>query len=108
MKKMLANAEEGTIIGIHNHPRNSAPSVPDIMVAAERKYKYGIVACHDGTLYKYSVAGTVDTVNIPMTQSLLDIYESGEYIEMEGERLSQMHKDAGFDLEVLFDARQKV
>lgn len=54
MKKMLANAEEGTIIGIHNHPRNSAPSVPDIMAAARRKYKYGIVACHDGTLYKYN------------------------------------------------------
>ncbi len=108
MKKMLANAEERTIIGIHNHPRNSAPSISDIMVAAKRKYKYGIVACHDGTLYKYSVAGADDTVNIPMTQHLLDIYESGEYIEIDKERLSQMHKDAGFDMEVIFDARQAI
>ncbi|MCI8793643.1 MAG: hypothetical protein HFG38_12790 [Eubacterium sp.] len=71
MKKMLANAEEGTIIGIHNHPRNSAPSVPDIMAAARRKYKYGIVACHDGTLYKYKVTGKVNEM---MAESLLALY----------------------------------
>lgn len=76
MKKMLANAEEGTIIGIHNHPRNSAPSVSDIMAAARRKYKYGIVACHDGTLYKYKVTGEVNEM---MAESLLALYERREY-----------------------------
>lgn len=103
MKKMLADAEEGTIIGIHNHPRNSAPSLPDIMVAAERKYKYGIVACHDGTLYKYSVTGKV---NEPMTESLLAIYEKREYIKIDEKLLSQMKKDAGVEMEVIFDARE--
>lgn len=102
MKKMLADAEEGTIIGIHNHPRNSAPSLPDIMVAAERKYKYGIVACHDGTLYKYSVTGEV---NKPMAESLLAIYEKREYSKIDGKILSQMKKDAGIEMEVIFDAR---
>lgn len=102
MKKMLADAEEGTIIGIHNHPRNSAPSLPDIMAATERKYKYGIVACHDGTLYKYSVTGPV---NKPMAESLLAIYEKREYSKMDKKVLSRMKKDAGIEMEVIFDAR---
>ena len=93
MKKMLANAEEGTIIGIHNHPRNSAPSVPDIMAAARRKYKYGIVACHDGTLYKYKVTGKVNEM---MAESLLALYERREYSVYDKSILSKMHKDAGF------------
>lgn len=103
MKKMLANAEEGTIIGIHNHPRNSAPSLPDIMAAARRKYKYGIVACHDGTLYKYKVTGEV---NERMAESLLALYERREYSVYDKSILSKMHKDAGFDMEVIFDARE--
>lgn len=103
MKKMLAGAEDGTIIGIHNHPRNSAPSLPDIMAAAGRKYKYGIVACHDGTIYKYSVTGKV---NEPMAESLLAIYEKREYIKIDGKLLSQMKKDAGIEMEVIFDARE--
>lgn len=102
MKKMLADEEEGTIIGIHNHPHNSAPSLPDIMVAAERKYKYGIVACHDGTLYKYSVIGEV---NKPMVESLLAIYEKREYSKIDGKVLSKMKKEAGIEMEVIFDAR---
>lgn len=103
MKKMLANAEEGTIIGIHNHPHNSAPSVPDIMAAARRKYKYGIVACHDGTLYKYKVTGEVNGM---MAESLLALYERREYSVYDKSILSKMHKDAGFDMEVIFDARE--
>lgn len=102
MNKMIASAQEGTIIGIHNHPRNSAPSIPDIMVAAERKYKYGIVACHDGTLYRYKVIGDV---NRPMAESLLAIYEKREYSKIDKKILSSMKKDAGIDMEVIYDAR---
>ena len=40
--------KEYTIIAIHNHPGSSVPSLSDIIVAQERKYGYGIVACHDG------------------------------------------------------------
>lgn len=103
MKKMVSKAEEGTIIAIHNHPRNSAPSLPDIMTAAARKYKYGIVACHDGTVYKYSVTGEINRIN---AESLLALYERREYNTIDKEILSQMHKDAGFDMEVIFDARK--
>lgn len=55
MDKMLKAAEPYTIIGIHNHPKSSVPSIGDILAARERKYKYGVVVCHDGRIYKYSV-----------------------------------------------------
>ncbi len=37
MKKMVKDAEEYTIIAIHNHPGSSVPSLSDIIVAQERK-----------------------------------------------------------------------
>ena len=60
------------------------------------------MACHDGTLYKYSVTGEV---NKPMAESLLAIYEKREYSKIDGKILSQMKKDAGIEMEVIFDAR---
>ena len=70
MKKMLRDADANTIIAIHNHPGNSAPSYSDIMACKSRKYKYGLVVCHDGTIYKYSV--DEKRLNIPMAVSALD------------------------------------
>lgn len=60
MNKMLKAAEPYTIIGIHNHPKSTVPSIGDIIAAKERKYKYGVVLCHDGRIYKYSVKETYD------------------------------------------------
>lgn len=54
MKRMLKNSEPGTIIAIHNHPGSSVPSTADLIVCKKRGYKFGIVACHDGKVYKYS------------------------------------------------------
>ena len=56
MRNMLEKAKEHTIIGIHNHPKSGAPSIADIVVARECKYKYGVVLCHNGRIYKYSVS----------------------------------------------------
>lgn len=56
MLKKLQEAPEYTFIGIHNHPSSSAPSYNDIVMAATRKYKYGIVVAHNGAMYKYSVS----------------------------------------------------
>jgi hypothetical protein len=63
MKKMLKTAEDYTIIGIHNHPESSAPSISDINVAIQRKYKYGLAVCHNGTVFKYAINGEVNQVN---------------------------------------------
>ncbi len=104
MKKMVKDAEEYTIIAIHNHPRSSVPSLSDIIVAQERKYKYGIVACHDGSIYKYGVSGEV---NKAVTNGGLDLLERVKYNCNEQERSTLMEralstlKDGGVDMEVL-------
>ena len=70
MKNLLKNADNYTVIAIHNHPGSSAPSFSDIMACKNRKYKYGIVVCHDGIIYKYSVDER--RFNPPMAVSALD------------------------------------
>ena len=70
MTSMLNKAEPYTIIAIHNHPGSSTPSFSDIMACMERKYKYGLIACHDGRIYKYSV--NKENFNIPMAVAALD------------------------------------
>ena len=94
MRKMLRDADANTIIAIHNHPGSSAPSYSDIMACKDRKYKYGLVACHDGTIYKYSVDDK--KFNTPIAISALERIAEKGYTE----RTKKMLKDAGITLEV--------
>lgn len=57
MISMVKKAKPNTIIAIHNHPNSSVPSLDDIISAYKKKYKYGIIACHNGNIYKYNVLG---------------------------------------------------
>lgn len=94
MKKMLRDADANTIIAMHNHPGSSPPSHSDIMACKERKYKYGLVVCHDGTIYKYSVDDK--KINMPIAISALERLAEKGYTE----RTKKMLKDAGITLEV--------
>lgn len=94
MKKMLRDAGPYSIVAIHNHPGSSAPSLPDIMACKDRKYKYGLVACHDGTIYKYSV--DKKKFNIPIAFSALDLLLKDGYTKEVKKQLD----DAGIKLEV--------
>ena len=60
MRKMVTNAAPHTIIAVHNHPGSSVPSFSDLQSAYKHKYKYGLIACHNGTLMKYEVTGEID------------------------------------------------
>lgn len=71
MLDMLGEAEPETLIGIHNHPKSYAPSVDDMKAALERKYKFGIVICHNGIIYKYSVSGCFDYVKVEFNLAFL-------------------------------------
>lgn len=95
MKKMLKAAEPFTIIGVHNHPGNSVPSIPDIRACIERKYKYGVVLCHNGKIYKYSV--NAEKYNELIAMSALDRLEKNGY----NTKLKSMFNDAGIEIEVL-------
>ena len=64
MKKMVEKAEEHTIISIHNHPNSTVPSLDDINTAWKKKYKYGIVVCHNGNLYRYKINGKYDEYEV--------------------------------------------
>lgn len=59
MRKMVNGADDNTIITIHNHPGSAVPSWDDILVAKQRKYKYGLIACHDETIFKYRITGNI-------------------------------------------------
>ena len=94
MKKMLRDADANTIIAIHNHPGSSPPSYPDIMACKDRKYKYGLVVCHDGRIYKYSV--DQERLNIPMAISALDRVLKKGYTEITSKECAA----AGIKMEV--------
>lgn len=100
MDRMLEAAEEYSIIGIHNHPNSGAPSIDDLRTAQLRKYKYGVVVCHNGTVYKYSIIGNV---NYPMAEFSLVKIERALYNNTTREVSEELEKllEAGVRLEVL-------
>lgn len=53
----LFAVEHAPVISVHNHPGNSLPSMHDIFSCYEHNYKYGVIACHNGTIYQYSTTG---------------------------------------------------
>lgn len=57
MMAMVKKAKPNTVIAIHNHPNSSVPSLDDINSAWKKKYKYGIIACHNGNIFKYKIVG---------------------------------------------------
>ncbi|MBR9961935.1 minor capsid protein [Anaerostipes sp. Marseille-Q3525] len=95
MKRLLDKSEKNSIIAIHNHPGSSVPSIPDIRVCMQRGYKKGVVVCHDGKIYIYSV--DTKKYNEPIAVSGLDRLEKRGYTEEVIKRLN----DAGISLEVL-------
>ena len=95
MKQMLRDAEPYSIIAIHNHPGSSAPSLPDIMACKDRKYKYGLVACHDGKIYKYAVDESKFN-KVIAHYALERLAKSGYTKEVE-----KMFTDSGVEMKVL-------
>lgn len=45
--------ENRDFVVIHNHPNNTPPSPKDFYDAFQKGYKFGIIAGHDGSIYKY-------------------------------------------------------
>ncbi|MEO2766958.1 hypothetical protein ABHA96_00330 [Ligilactobacillus ruminis] len=42
-------------LGLHNHPTNIPPTGSDFMAAGYRGYRFGLIICHNGDLYKYKI-----------------------------------------------------
>ncbi len=81
MKKMLSESPQNTIIAIHNHPRSSVPSFADLNTCFNRHYKYGIVVCHNGIIFKYKVTEPLNNstpINIGLDSLHSAIYNRHE------------------------------
>ncbi|NQK92957.1 minor capsid protein [Streptococcus suis] len=98
MLNMLKNTEPGTVIAIHNHPGSSVPSYSDLQAAYNRGYKYGLIACHDGTIFKYSVGNSVDEA---LYNSLLAKLEKKGYTKDSLKEFSIKMSLIGVELEVI-------
>lgn len=63
MKQLLREANEKAehgVISIHNHPSSNMVSMADLYGCSIRRYKYGLVITHKGTLYRYKVNDSVN------------------------------------------------
>lgn len=89
MRKLLL--DNVNIIGIHNHPNSTIPSLDDFHVCEERNYKYGLVFCHNGSIYKYKAIGPLSDINIDCARQ---IYEKAEYISLTNLQLYDDIKNA--------------
>lgn len=54
LKRKIADSPPYSLVAIHNHGTNVPPSGADLVSAGEKRYAFGIVACHDGSVYYYS------------------------------------------------------
>jgi hypothetical protein len=55
MKRMVKNSPPNTVVALHNHPKSSVPSMNDLHSAFYADYKFGLIICHSGDIYKYIV-----------------------------------------------------
>ncbi|MBQ9200635.1 MAG: hypothetical protein IJ141_10705 [Lachnospiraceae bacterium] len=103
MIKMCEEADDYTVISMHNHSHSSVPSLMDITTCRDKKYKYGLAVCHDGTIYKYSVS---NDINIAQVDGGLDYLERTKYIkdseekEKKRKRAIEILHEAGVEMEV--------
>ena len=51
VKNIIKNKKN--LIAIHTHPNSMSPSAADFNSCLKNGYKAGIIACHDGKLFKY-------------------------------------------------------
>ena len=91
----LKEHPEGTLFGVHNHPKSSPPSGSDFSASKARRYAGGVVALHNGEVYFYkhghtefSARGFDDAVQARIGKGLSEVkaYEAvlAEYAERFG------------------------
>ena len=59
MKRRIKGAIDSgaEVVMLHNHPGSSIPSAADIASLKASGSSFGVIACHDGSLYRYSLVG---------------------------------------------------
>ena len=102
MKGMINDSEPFTVIAIHNHPGSGVPSIADLRSSFEHKYKYGVIACHNGTLMQYRVTKEFNDVEVDFW---LDMIERKLYNDTKDMKLIDRYidklKQLGVELKVI-------
>ena len=74
----MDNSKQGDIIAVHNHPNSSMPRAEDYIACFQNKYKYGVVACHDGDVHRYETTRELtDADKYIITQDINDFRDYG-------------------------------
>lgn len=94
MISMLQNSPKRSIISLHNHHDNTVPSYVDVDSAKD--YKYGVILCHNGGLYKY----TVRDLNPSFYMSAFAKIDRSGYSKEDIEIFIKEAAEAGVDIEV--------
>jgi hypothetical protein len=121
MKTMARNSNN--IICVHNHPTNALPSPEDIKSCYSISYKYGLIACHNGTIYQYETFKKPNLTRYTAVCKVLHTkesllkgrYEDGHISIDDFEALNQENfvqflngaHDSGVSLKILLDGRKK-
>ena len=79
MKRRIKEAiESGAEVAmLHNHPGSNIPSVADIASLRASGASFGVIACHDGSLYRYSLVGEPAEGYTLNDKTLQRLYDSG-------------------------------
>ncbi len=51
VKRLVGQSKD--LITIHTHPLSMPPSIADFNSVFSNQYRFGIIVCHDGRIYKY-------------------------------------------------------
>lgn len=105
--RALLKANPEKIIAIHNHPESSVPSAPDLYAAVN--YDFGIVAAHNGVIFKYSVNKDIEkvsnfTINYQLDYLQQSIYNGDGKVQIQNKELERILKrleDIGIKMEVI-------
>lgn len=81
---------QGDLIGLHTHPDNTPPTGSDFETAFKRRYEFGVVACANGSVYKYGGS------NKYITARLIDdtIIKYQNMIDNSGKKVYANNKEA--------------
>jgi proteasome lid subunit RPN8/RPN11 len=61
---------------LHNHPGSSLPSAADIAGLKASGASFGVIACHDGSLYRYSLVGEPSAGYTISEESIRKVYDN--------------------------------
>ena len=82
---MKETIKEFVIIVMHNHPLIFLACDSDLAVCWERKYKYGVIVWHDGTIYKYSINHDIIEMKEDMEEAIFHYQNTNKKFEEKGD-----------------------